>query len=129
MLMTGIARLGADAVVRYTADSKPLVDLSLAFNYGKKTAEGGRPTQWINATLWGERAERVAPYLEKGKQLFVVLSDIHVESFEKRDGSGVTSVLKARIDNLELISERADKPVAETPRKSRLADLDDRPPF
>jgi single-stranded DNA-binding protein len=36
MLLIGLARIGKDPAIRYTGDGKPVMDLSLAMDYGKK---------------------------------------------------------------------------------------------
>ena len=50
MLMIGLARLGNDPEVRFTPDGKAVMDLSLAFSYGRKV-DGKQPTQWVNGTM------------------------------------------------------------------------------
>lgn len=107
MILTGLVRLGRDAEVRYLPDGTAVANLSLAYNYGKKDSENKRPSQWINATIWGERAEKLSPYLLKGIALVVVLEDVHIEEFERRDG-GTGSSLKARIASLEFAGGKKD---------------------
>jgi single-strand DNA-binding protein len=41
-----------------------VANVSLAFTYGKKGDDGKRPTQWVDASLWGQRAESLAPYIK-----------------------------------------------------------------
>ena len=108
MILTGLARLGRDAEVRYLPDGTAVANLSLAYNYGKKDGEGKRPTQWIAATLWGERAEKLAQYLLKGGLINVVLDDVHVETYEKRDQGGTGVALKGRVSALEFASSKQD---------------------
>lgn len=103
MIMTGLARLGRDMEVRYTQDGTPVGNLALAFNYGKKGQDGNRPTQWIEAILWGDRADKLSQYLTKGTQLSVILSEPHVETFERRDGAQ-SAKLVARVVDLEFAS-------------------------
>jgi single-strand DNA-binding protein len=85
----GIARLGRDIEIRDVGNpSQPVGNLSLAFNYGKKDPQTGkRPTQWIDGTLWGARADSLAPYLLKGASILVTLDDVHIETFTKGDGA------------------------------------------
>ena len=108
MLMVGVARIGNEPVARYTPDGKAVMDISLAFDYGRKGSDGRRPTQWINATMWGERVEKLQPYLSKGGQVFVTLSEPHIETYEKKDGSGQGVSLRARINDLEFVGGRRD---------------------
>jgi single-strand DNA-binding protein len=84
----GLARLGRDAEVRFTQGGEPVASLSLAFNYGKKGADGKRPTQWVDGALWGKRAEALAPYLLKGTLLAVTVEDIHIEVYKTQQGEG-----------------------------------------
>ena len=109
MLMVGVARVGNEPVARYTPDGKAVMDISLAFDYGRKGNDGRRPTQWVNATMWGDRVEKLQPNLSKGSQVFVTLSEPHIETYEKKDGSGQGSSLRARIKDLEFVGGRRDE--------------------
>ena len=100
MILAGLVLLGHDADMRYLQDGTPVANLSLDYNFGKKDAEGRRATQWINASLWGERAEKVVQYLTKGALLNVVLDDVHVEQFKRQDGT-LGSNLRARVNSFE----------------------------
>jgi single-strand DNA-binding protein len=139
MLLIGLARLGADADVRYLQDGTAVANLNLAYNYGKKDAEGKRPTQWIQASMWGERAEKSAPYLTKGTLLNVVLDDVHIETYERRDG-GTGTNLKARVNNFEFVGGRPKDGEAPAERREpeqkpakkpagKFDDMDDDIPF
>lgn len=108
MILTGLARLGRDAELRYTANNTPVCNLSLAFAYGLKGNDGKRPTQWVEAALWGKLAEALAPYLTKGAQVCVTCTDPHIEEFDKRDGSKGYK-LAARVTEIELAGSRAER--------------------
>jgi single-strand DNA-binding protein len=78
-----------------------VLNLSLAVNYGKKGQDGNRPTQWIEAAMFGQRAETLAPFMLKSSAHCFTLSDMHIETYVKGDGSqGVK--LAARVDDVEL---------------------------
>ena len=132
MFMTGLMRIGNDPVLRFTANNDPVIELNLAYNYGRKDENGKFPTQWINATLWGSRAEKLAPYLTKGKQLYVVLNELHNETYTKKDGGQGTS-LRARISELQFVDGRQEEQKEEKPKaKTSVAiiqELDDDIPF
>ena len=136
MHMIGLARLGRDAEVRYTANGTAVANLSLAFNYGLKDDDGNRPSQWIEAAMFGERAEKLLRYLTKGLLIMVSLDDPHVETFEKRDGTqGVK--LSARVASLEFTGKAPDgadaRPTAQPSKREQAArsitDLEDDIPF
>lgn len=133
MLLVGVARIGNDPALRTTAQGKPVMDISLAFQYGRKGDDGKHPTTWVKGSLWGDRCEKLQPYLAKGQQIYVQLSDIHINSYDKKDGSGTATELRGRIDTLEFVGEAkkkddaAQKPVKqETPS---IDELDDDIPF
>lgn len=106
MQMIGLARLGRDAEIRFTNDGEPVASLSLAFSHGRKGPDGRRPTQWVDATLWGKRAEVLQPYLVKGAAVVVTLDDPHTEEFQKRDGTTGTKLV-GKVTALELAGPTA----------------------
>jgi single-strand DNA-binding protein len=106
----GIARLGRDAELKYTANSDPVIQLALAFEYGKKQ-DGKRPTQWVDASIWGKRAESLAPYLLKGQQVSVTIDDVHIRTYEKGDGTPGFA-LSGRVSNIEFAGSPPAKPEA-----------------
>lgn len=100
MKTIGLARLGRDAEIRYTPGGDAVCNLSLAVNYGQKAQDGNRPTQWIDASLWGKRAESLAQFLTKGSVHCFTLEDIHLETYQGKNGEGVKLV--ARVLDVEL---------------------------
>lgn len=103
MQMTGLARLGRDAELRNSPQGEPVLNLALAFNYGKKDGNGKKPTQWVDASIWGDRAAKLAEYMTKGRELVVTLEDPHVHTYTKGDGS-LGSTIRARLGALEFTS-------------------------
>lgn len=104
MILTGPARIGRDAELRHIPSGESVINLSLAYNHGKRDAEGNRPTQWIDAGLWGKRAESLAQHLLKGTQVWVVLEDVHLEEYEGKNGKGTK--LAARVQSIEFIGPK-----------------------
>lgn len=86
--LIGIANLGRDAELRYTPNGQAVMNLALAFNYGRKDESGNRPTQWVDGALWGQRAEHLYEYMTRGQKVYVVIDDIHVETYEGQNGPG-----------------------------------------
>lgn len=84
--LTDIGRIGRDAELRYTPAGDAVINLALACDYGRKGADGNRPTQWVDATLWGKQAEAMAPYLVKGQQVYFTMDDAHIETYAKTGG-------------------------------------------
>jgi single-strand DNA-binding protein len=132
MKANGLARIGKDAEVRFTPGGTPVANVSLAFTYGKKGDDGKRPTQWVDASLWGQRAEAMAPYLLKGKQIVAYLEDVTMQTFTKGDGTQATKMV-ARLADLEFVADgssdgqrAAARPQAEPAKQTAgFDDLDD----
>jgi single-strand DNA-binding protein len=136
MILTGIFRIGRDAEVRFTPAGDAVTNLSLVYNYGtKKDASGNRPSQWVDASLFGKRCEALAPYLLKGTMISCVLNNPHIEEFKKNDGT-ISTKLAATVSDLEFAG--SNQPAASTPKPTptppprpaaSIADMDDDVPF
>lgn len=134
----GLAKIGRDVIVRHTANGEPVANVPLAFNYGKKGADGRKPTQWVDATLWGARAESTAPYLLKGTSVSVTVDDVHIETYKTNDGTTGTKLV-GRIGTMEFAgapkqaqpeATAAPAPQPKTaPAAASLADMADDVPF
>ncbi|MCK9622187.1 MAG: single-stranded DNA-binding protein [Methylobacter sp.] len=134
MILTGLARLGRDAEIRFTGQGEPVASLALAFNYGQKQQDGNRPAQWVDAALWGKRAEALAPYLKKGGLVSVTLSDPHIETYQTQGGE--RSKIVARVLDIELAGggQRNEQqprpaPTAQAQPPANYNDFDDDIPF
>ena len=93
MILTGLCRVGRDAELRYMPDGTAVANVSLAFNHGKKGQDGNRPVQWVDAAIFGKRAESVVQYLKKGSAIDVVIEGPHIEEFKRRDGTTGTKLV------------------------------------
>lgn len=102
MKSTTLARLGRDAELKYLQDGTPVANLALAYNYGRKGQDGKRPTQWVQASIFGKRAETLTQYLTKGTAIVAYLGDVHVRTFNKQDGTE-GHALNAKLDDLDFI--------------------------
>ena len=124
MISIGLARIGNDPVLRHTSSGDAVIELNLSTNYGRKGQDGKRPTQWIKASLWGKRAESLAPYLVKGQQVMVNLSDVHVELYEKKDGTAGASLV-AKVSEIEFAGSKPEQKPEPKVTSETFAGLDD----
>ena len=108
--LIGLFTLGRDAELRTTSGGDQVASVALAYNYGRKGQDGKQPTQWVEGALWGDRAGKLAEYLTKGSQFFMTVDDLHVETFDKRDG-GQGVKLVGRIAQVEFT--RGNRPAAQ----------------
>ena len=90
--LTGLFTLGRDAETRVTQTGTTVITLAVAYNYGRKGDDGKKPSQWVRASMFGKQAEALIPYLTKGKQVSLVIRDLHIATFQKQDGSTGTSL-------------------------------------
>jgi single-strand DNA-binding protein len=84
-----IGHLGRDAETAYTASQTAVTKFSVATNRRWKDQQSGEwkeETNWTNVVLW--RGENVAPYLTKGKQVYVE-GRIQTRSYDDKDGKKV----------------------------------------
>lgn len=136
--LIGLFTLGRDAELRSTSGGDQVATMAVAYNYGRKGQDGKQPTQWVKASLWGDRAGKLSEYLLKGKQFFMQIDDLHVATFKKSDGSEGVS-LEGRVGQVEFV--RSGEPRAEAPpppprpaprpapASSGFEDMDDDIPF
>ena len=90
--LTGLFTLGRDAETRVTQGGTTVVQLAVAYNYGRKGEDGKKPSQWVRASMFGKQAEALAPHLTKGKQVSLVIRDLHITTFQKQDGTTGTAL-------------------------------------
>jgi len=84
-----IGHLGRDAETAYTASQTAVTKFSVATNRrwkDQQTGEWKEETNWSNVVLW--RGENVAPYLTKGKQVYVE-GRLQTRSYDDKDGKKV----------------------------------------
>lgn len=105
MQLIGLARLGRDAEARTVGDNT-VANLSLAFDYYDPKAEKKRSTTWIDAALWGKQASALEQYLVKGSQVCCTVDDLHLETFQGRNGEGTKLV--GRVTEIKLAGGRQD---------------------
>lgn len=108
MILTGLARLGRDAILRYSADGTPVANLALAYNYGQRGSNGNRSTQWVEAALWGKRAESLTPHLLKGTAVDIVVEDVRIDTWQDNDGAS-RAKLVGRVITIEFAGRSTDR--------------------
>ncbi len=109
-----IGRVGKDAVVAKTNAGTSVANFSVAIDIGwgeKKT------TMWAKCKLFGERADKLAPYIKKGDRIGVQ-GEISLEEWTDRDNNKRTD-LAVNVKDVTLCGEKpADgsaKPASERP--------------
>ncbi len=76
--------LGADPEERFTATGKKVVTLRLA----ARTRQGGKDeTIWYRVNIWGDRFDRMLPYLKKGSGIIVMGELSKPETYVDKEGN------------------------------------------
>lgn len=68
-------------------------------------------TDWVAAKIWGERASKLAPHIQKGAKL-LLRGRPEAKGFQKRDGN-VAGELVVHINELEFLSGKSKPSQAE----------------
>ena len=129
-------RLGRDADLKprsgdSTRGNGSVCNFSVAVDVGFGDK---KKTLWIACAIWGERAEKLAPYLTKGTAVTVV-GDFDLRQYEKKDKTaGAEITCNVQRITLQGGGERRDQDPPQTvAEKSKGAapdaDFDDKLPF
>ncbi len=103
-----IGNLGRDAELKKTPSGTSVLEFSIATNERWNDREGNSQehTQWFRVSLWGRRADALAQYLQKGKQVYVE-GKLRARTYQGNDGQTRVS-LDVRADDIQLLGSRAD---------------------
>jgi single-strand DNA-binding protein len=77
-----------------------VLNFSLAVQKRQKGPDGKNLTLWVECSLWGTRAESLAPYLKKGSKI-TVSGESDVEAYNANDGT-VRAKMVLRISDLTM---------------------------
>ncbi len=112
--MSFVGRIGRDTELRFTPNGDPVCNIAVAYNYGRKGQDGKKPSQWVDAAIFGKRAEALTPYLVKGQQVFIVLNDAHIRTYQKNDGTQGFS-LSGSVSDIQLVGNAPQQAAAPAP--------------
>ena len=101
-----IGNLGKDCVVN-TVNGKNVINFTVAHTEKYRDSQGNNQekTTWVDCAYWTDRTA-VAPYLTKGKQVYVEGAP-EARSFQRNDGTPGAS-LSLRVREVQLLGGRGD---------------------
>lgn len=70
-ILTIAGNIGKDAEVRTTGGGDKVAGFSVAVDNGKDSSGNRRDSTWYDCSIWGKRAEALAPYLKKGGKVSI----------------------------------------------------------
>lgn len=96
-------RLGKDAELATTQAGKSVLRFSLAVSggYGDK-----KKTEWFSCSMWGERAQKLEPFLKKG--VAVLIDGSLSTSASEYNGKNYTN-LNVFVDNLAFAGSKQEQ--------------------
>ena len=118
--LTIVGNVGRDAELKYTPQGIAMLKFSVAVN--KTTGKGDekrQTTTWFNVTLWRDRGEALASYINAGMQVLVT-GEIAVSPYTDKNGKAAAS-LELTANDVKLLSSKqemerrgAERPAEET---------------
>ena len=111
--MQVIGRLGKDCTVN-TVNGKNVINFTVAHSekYRDSSGNNQEKTTWVDCAYWTDRTA-IAPYLQKGTQVFVEGSP-EVRSFTRNDGTAGVS-LSLRVREVQLLGSKGDSNTGGSP--------------
>lgn len=110
--ITATGRIAADAEVKFTQSGDAIAEFRLASDVGfgeKKT------TNWFRCSVFGKRAEPLAPHLTKGSSV-TVFGTLTLREWTNKEGVKQLSP-EIRIDEIELQGGKKDGTSQSQPRE------------
>ena len=116
------ARLGKDAEMRYLPNGDAVLSFNAAVDYGYGEKKG---TLWPRCSMFGKRAESVAPYLKKGQQV-AISGELSERKWVNKEGVEQLS-LEVRVGELTLVGGKSEAAPTARPQApaSKPVDFDD----
>ena len=102
-----IGRVTKDIELKTTTSGKSVISFTLAVNRDYKNAEGKYDADFINCVAFGQQAETISKYVNKGDK-FGVTGKLATRNYEK-NGSKVY-VTEVNVDGFEFLESKKDKP-------------------
>lgn len=106
----GIGRITHDLDLRYTTSGKPVIQFNIAINR-PKTSDGEQIADFPSIVVWGQQAENLSKYQNKGS-LIAVVGRVQTRNYEDINGKKVyvTEILAENIEYLESKKKEPSEP-------------------
>jgi len=132
-----IGHLGRDPELKRTATGKPIMAFTVATTSKWRDQQGEKQsrTEWHRCNAWGDRWEKVLPFMRKGQRVCVE-GEVRYREGQSQEGHK-THYTDIHVEELELLSSRQEneahqeKPLGSGKQQqaSKQMELDDDLPF
>lgn len=122
-----LGRLGQDPELKYTANSKTVVNFNLATNESWKGQDGNvqEITDWHRIVIWGKQAEIANTYLKKGSLVYLE-GKVRTRSWTDKDNiTRYTTEIIA--DSFQMLGSNNEKKVENQQDSKPVKESDDLP--
>ena len=101
--LTIIGNLTADPELRTTPEGKNVCNFTVAVNRRRANADGEREADFFRVSVWNERADLCAKYLQKGKKV-AVEGSAYASAYMGNDGKPKASLELKDVREIEFLS-------------------------
>jgi single-strand DNA-binding protein len=122
-----VGRLVADPELRQTQDGTQVCSFRIAVDRPKRRDAAEKQTDFFGVSVWRQRAEIAAKYMQKGKSV-LVSGRLQIREYTDRDNNKRTAV-EVTADDFQFMDSRSDgdgggaRPRAEAPKSAAGAEL------
>jgi single-strand DNA-binding protein len=79
-----LVRIGKNSELRSLPNGTPVLSFPAVYDIGFGQ---NKKAQWLDCTMFGDRATKVVDYILKGKQIVIYAEDVRIDEWDKPDGS------------------------------------------
>lgn len=101
--LTIIGNLVENPVLRTTPEGKNVCNFTVAVNRRRANADGEREADFFRVSVWNERADLCAKYLQKGKKV-AVEGSVYASAYMGNDGKPRASLELKDVREIEFLS-------------------------
>ena len=102
-----IGRVTKDIELKTTTSGKSVASFTLAVNKDFRNADGNYDADFINCVSFGQQAETISKYVNKGDK-FGVIGKLNTRNYEKNGNKVyITEII---VDGFEFLESKKDKP-------------------
>jgi single-strand DNA-binding protein len=99
-----VGRLVADPELRQTQDGTPVCSFRIAVDRPRGRAGGEKQTDFFGVSIWRQRGERAAEFLQKGR-LVLIAGRLQVREYTDKENNRRTAV-EVQADDFQMLDSR-----------------------
>lgn len=117
--LTLIGHLGKDAELKQIG-TQQMAEFSVAVKVGYKDKER---TEWVRCAMWGDRAVKLIPILQKGARVLIE-GEPSIRTYEAKNGGGMQVSWQCVVSNVEIVQWANSEPKQPQNNTTKKAEID-----